>query len=94
MRAPGMRPRTRACTDDRCLKSRYDAFAERVLASLSEIERRDVRAFDHWFYRERRLALAGRRRRCVTTLVAWIASRLPWNMSFAEAAILFNARRR
>ena len=43
------------------LKSRYDAFAERLLASLSEIERRDVRAFDHWFYRERRLALAGRR---------------------------------
>ncbi len=32
------------------LKSRYDAFAQRVLASLSEIERRDVRAFDRWFY--------------------------------------------
>jgi len=28
------------------LKSRYDAFADGLLASLSEIERRDVRAFD------------------------------------------------
>jgi len=34
-------------------KSRYDAFAQRVLASLSEIERRDVRAFDRWFYAQR-----------------------------------------
>ena len=32
------------------LKTRYDAFAQRVLSSLSEIERRDVRAFDRWFY--------------------------------------------
>ena len=71
------------------LKSRYDLFAERVLSSLSEIERRDVRAFDHWFYRERGWQwlvwiFAG------TTLAAAAAARLPWNMSFAEAAILFN----
>ena len=71
------------------LKSRYDAFAQRVLASLSEIERRDVRAFDRWFY-----ANGGWRWLIgvviVTTLIAWVASQLPWNMSFAEAAILFN----
>jgi sensor histidine kinase YesM len=71
------------------LKSRYNTFAERVLSSLSEIERRDVRAFDHWFYRERGWQwlvwiFAG------TTLAAAAASRLPWNMSFAEAALLFN----
>ncbi|MEO6565268.1 MAG: histidine kinase [Casimicrobiaceae bacterium] len=70
-------------------KSRYDAFAQRVLASLSEIERRDVRAFDLWFYAQRGwqwligIVVA-------TTLVAWLASQLPWNMSFGEAAILFN----
>lgn len=71
------------------LKSRYEAFGQRVLASLSEIERRDVRAFDNWFY-----ASGGWRWLlgivAVTTLVAWVASQLPWNMTFAEAAILFN----
>ena len=71
------------------LKSRYDAFAQRVLASLSEIERRDVRAFDRWFY-----ASGGWRWLvgivAVTTLLAWIASELPWNMTFTEAAVLFN----
>ncbi len=71
------------------LRRRYEAFAERVLASLSEIERQDVRAFDHWFYHERGYLsvvwiFLG------TTLVAAAASRLPWNMSFAEAAVLFN----
>jgi signal transduction histidine kinase len=70
-------------------KTRYEAFAQRVLASLSEIERRDVRAFDRWFY-----ANGGWRWLLgvvvLTTLVAWIASQLPWNMSFAEAALLFN----
>ena len=71
------------------LKSRYDAFAQRVLASLSEIERRDVRAFDLWFY-----ASGGWRWLvgivAATTLLAWIASELPWNMTFTEAAVLFN----
>lgn len=71
------------------LRSRYRAFAERTLASLPEIERRDVRAFDAWLYQQGGwrwlVALVG-----VVTLAAWIASRLPWNMSFAEAAILFN----
>ncbi|MFO1398046.1 MAG: histidine kinase [Burkholderiales bacterium] len=70
-------------------KSRYEAFGQRVLASLSEIERRDVRAFDNWFYASGGwrwlLAIVA-----VTTFVAWLASQLPWNMSFAEAAILFN----
>ena len=71
------------------LKTRYDAFAQRVLSSLSEIERRDVRAFDRWFYAD------GGWRWLIgvvlfTTLVAWIASNFPWNMTFAEAAILFN----
>jgi sensor histidine kinase YesM len=71
------------------LRSRYDSFADRVLASLSEIEREDVRAFDRWFY-----ASSGWRWLFVivgaTTAFAWIASVLPWNMSFVEAAILFN----
>ena len=71
------------------LKGRYDAFSQRVLSSLSEIERRDVRAFDTWFYR------SGGWRWLIgvvllTTLIAWIASNFPWHMSFAEAAILFN----
>ncbi len=71
------------------LKSRYHRFAERVLATLSEIERRDVRAFDRWFYAQRGWrSLIGVV--AVTTLAAWIASELPWNMTFGEAAILFN----
>ena len=74
----------------RPLKSRYDAFAERILASLSEIERRDVRSFDQWLYRGGGWHwLAGTI--VLTTGCAWIASRLPWNMSFLEAAVLFNA---
>jgi len=71
------------------LKQRYRRLARRTLDSLSEIERRDVRAFDRWFY-----AHGGWRWLIgvvvATTLVAWVASRFPWNMSFAEAAILFN----
>ncbi len=70
------------------LKARYDAFAERVLASLSEIEREDVRSFDRWFYGggwRWLVAIVA-----VTTVFAWIASRLPWNMSFVEATVLFN----
>jgi len=71
------------------LKDRYNAFADRVLASLSEVEREDVRAFDRWFYSTGGwrwlFVIVG-----VTTAIAWVASRLPWNMSFIEAAILFN----
>ena len=70
-------------------KSRYDSFTDRVLSTLSEVEREDVRAFDRWFY-----ATGGWRWLFVivgaTTAFAWVASRLPWNMSFVEAAILFN----
>jgi len=74
----------------RSLKARYDAFAERILASLSEIERREVRTFDQWLYQGGGWTwLAGTV--LVTTGFAWIASRLPWNMSFLEAAFLFNA---
>ncbi len=71
------------------IKSRYDAFAQRMLASLSEVERRDVREFDRWFYANggwRWLLVIV----AVTTAVAWAAAQLPWNMTFAEAAILFN----
>ena len=71
------------------LRSRYDSFADRVLSTLSEVEREDVRAFDRWFY-----ATGGWRWLFVivgaTTAFAWIAAQLPWNMTFVEAAILFN----
>ncbi len=74
----------------RSLKTSYDAFAERILSSLTEIERRDVRSFDQWLYHDGGwLWLVGIV--AVTTGVAWIAARLPWNMSFLEAALLFNA---
>jgi sensor histidine kinase YesM len=74
----------------RSLKTRYDAFANRILSSLSEIERRDVRSFDQWLYHGGGWHwLVGTI--LVTTGGAWIASRLPWNMSFLEAAVLFNA---
>jgi len=81
------RPADAAMLD--ALRSRYDAFARRVLCSLSEIEREDVRSFDRWFYR------GGGWRWLVgiialTTTVAFVASRLPWNMRFVEAAVLFN----
>ena len=71
------------------LQSRYDAFAERVLDSLSEVEREDVKSFDRWFYRgDGWRWLVGIM--FATTLVAWVAAQLPWNMSFLEAAVLFN----
>ena len=71
------------------LRRRYEWLAGCVLASLSEVERQDKRAFDHWFYREGGwrwiLYIAGG-----TTLAAWGASRLPLNLSFAKTALLFN----
>jgi sensor histidine kinase YesM len=70
------------------LKARYDAFADRILASLSEVEREDVKSFDRWFYGGGWRWLVGII--VITTVFAWLASRLPWNMSFAEATILFN----
>ena len=71
------------------LKARYEAFSERVLASLSEIEREDVKSFDLWFYRgDGWRWLVGII--AATTFFAWVASQLPWNMSFLEAAVLFN----
>jgi hypothetical protein len=71
------------------LTTRYHAFTERVLESLTEIERRDVRSFDRWFYAGGGWSwLVGII--LVTTGIAWVAAQLPWNMSFAEAAILFN----
>jgi signal transduction histidine kinase len=72
------------------LRSRYGAFSDRVLASLSEIERRDVLAFDRWFY-------AGRGWLWLVWIfaanlaLATIAAQLPWNMSFLQAALLINA---
>jgi Histidine kinase len=70
------------------LKLRWDAATERLLASLSEIERRDVRSFDRWFMHEGWRWLLGLV--SATTVVAWVGAQLPWNMSFSEAAILFN----
>jgi signal transduction histidine kinase len=81
------RPADAAMLD--ALRTRYDAFADRVLCSLNEIEREDVRTFDRWFYQ------GGGWRWLVgivalTTGVAFVASKLPWNMRFVEAAVLFN----
>ena len=71
------------------LKRRYDAFAERALASLSEIEREDVKSFDRWFYEGGGWRwLVGII--AVTTALAWVAAHLPWNMTFLWAAVLFN----
>jgi sensor histidine kinase YesM len=71
------------------LKLRYDAIGKRLLASLSDVDRRDVEALDRWFHRGggwRWLAgIAG-----ATTLAAWAASMMPWNMTFGEAAVVFN----
>jgi sensor histidine kinase YesM len=48
-----------------------------------------VRDFDRWFYHARGwrwlFAIVG-----ATTFAAWIASLLPWNMSFLEASLVFN----
>ncbi len=70
------------------LRRRYQAWAC-VLASLSELERQEIRAFDRWIYREGGwrwvLYLAA-----ATTLVAWIVSLSPLGLSFAKAALLFN----
>jgi signal transduction histidine kinase len=71
------------------LKARYCAYTERVLASLSEIERRDVDAFDRWFC-SRRGWLALPVIIAVNLAFAAIAAELPWNMSFVEAAVLMN----
>ncbi|MEO6927589.1 MAG: histidine kinase [Casimicrobiaceae bacterium] len=71
------------------LKSRYDAFADRLLASLTELERRDVQSFDRWFFSDGWRWLAGLV--ATTTVLAWLGAQLPWNMSFAEASVLFNA---
>jgi len=71
------------------LKSRYNAFVRRVFGPFSAAERRDVQSFDRWFYRERgwtRLLWIF----AATSAVAWVASKLPWNMTFLEAAVLFN----
>ena len=71
------------------LQRRYGSLKDDLLASSSAIERRDMQSFNRWFYRGGgwlsivAIMLA-------TTLVAWVASRLPWNLSFTEAALLFN----
>ena len=66
------------------LKNRYDAFAERLLASLSEIERRDVRSFDRWFF-SRGLALAGGTDRRHHRVRVAVGAQLPWNMTFGRS---------
>jgi sensor histidine kinase YesM len=71
------------------LRLRYHTFSQRVLASLSEIERRDVQAFDRWFYAGHGwvwlVVIAA-----INLVVAGVAAELPWNMSFLEAAVLIN----
>jgi len=73
----------------RRLNQRMEQYAERKLAAMSEVERRDARAFDDWFVRRR-----GWRWLiwiCVgATLAAAAAAQLPWNLRFVPAAIMFN----
>jgi sensor histidine kinase YesM len=71
------------------VKSRYESFVRTTLSSLSEIERNDVKAFDRWFYAGRGwISIIGII--AVNLSLAAVASQLPWNMSFLEAAILIN----
>jgi sensor histidine kinase YesM len=71
------------------VKSRYKLFVRTMLSSLSEIERNDVKAFDRWFSAGRGwISIIGIV--AVNLALAAIASQLPWNMSFLEAAILIN----
>ena len=73
----------------RRLNERMEQYAARKLAAMSEVERRDARAFDDWFVRQR-----GWRWLvwiCVgATLLAGAAAQLPWNLQFVPAAIMFN----
>ncbi|HSV18878.1 MAG TPA: histidine kinase [Casimicrobiaceae bacterium] len=73
----------------RQLNERMERYAERKLAAMSEVERRDARAFDEWFIRRggwKWLIWIG----VAATLVAAVASQLPWNLRFVPAAIMFN----
>ncbi|HEV3241426.1 MAG TPA: histidine kinase [Casimicrobiaceae bacterium] len=71
------------------IRNHSRVFTQRALSSLSEIERRDVQAFDRWFYAGHGwvwlVVIAG-----VNLGLAGIAAELPWNMSFLEAAVLTN----
>jgi signal transduction histidine kinase len=70
-------------------KQRYGNISDRLLGSLSEIERRDVQAFDRWFLAGGGWAwlivIAG-----VNTVLAAVAAEMPWNTSFLEAVVLIN----
>jgi len=73
----------------RRLNERMERYAERQLAAMSEVERRDARAFDEWFMRRRGWrwlvwVCAG------ATLLAAAAAELPWNLRFLPAAVMFN----
>ena len=73
----------------RRLNERMERYAERQLAAMSEVERRDARAFDEWFVRRRGWrwlvwVCAG------ATLLAAAAAELPWNLRFLPAAVMFN----
>jgi len=73
----------------RRLNERLERYAASKLAAMSEVERRDARAFDEWFVRKRGwkwlLWIFG-----AATALAGIASYLPWNLRFLGAAIMFN----
>jgi signal transduction histidine kinase len=73
----------------RTLNERMERYAERKLAAMSEVERRDARAFDDWFIRKRGwkwlIWVFG-----AATALAGVASYLPWNLRFLGAAIMFN----
>jgi hypothetical protein len=71
------------------INERIERYSERKLAGMSEIERRDVLAFDEWFLRRRGwqwliwIFVAA-------TLLATLAAQMPWQLKLIPTILLFN----
>jgi signal transduction histidine kinase len=71
------------------INERIERYSERKLAGMSEIERRDVLAFDDWFLRRRGwqwliwIFVAA-------TLLATLAAQMPWQLKLIPTILLFN----
>src|SRR5690349_17048525 len=73
----------------RRLNERLEYYSQRKLAGMSEIERRDVLAFDDWFLHRRGwvwliwIFIAA-------TALAVLAAQMPWQLKLIPAILLFN----